>query len=101
MEFTQATLNTALKGKKTILIDFFADWCGPCQMMAPVFEQLEQEYPDIIFGKVNVEQEPELAGAFGIESIPTLVLTEGTDIKKIMVGFQPKEELRHLLEEVK
>ena len=82
-----------LMAKRPVLVDFWATWCGPCRMQAPVLEELAMERTDIIVGKVNVDEEPELADAFQINSIPTLVLfTEGKAVRAA-VGYQTKERL--------
>ena len=86
-----------LKSDKTILIDFFADWCGPCMMLAPFVEEIAEENPDIVVGKINVDEEPELAAKFGISSIPALFVIKEGKIKDSAIGFKPKEVLLEML----
>lgn len=82
-----------------VVIDFWAEWCGPCKMMGPVFEELSKEYSGKVkFVKVNTEEEPELAGEFGIRGIPTLsIVNKDTEINRI-VGFLPKPALKEALD---
>ena len=81
------------------LIDFYADWCGPCRMMAPILEAVAAERADLLVAKVNVDENAELASRFGVMSIPTLVVLEdGEEIKRI-VGARPKEALLSEIEE--
>lgn len=83
---------------KTVLIDFWATWCGPCQMLAPIVEEIAQERADIKVGKVNVDDEPELASAFNIVSIPTLAVVKNKQVVDFIVGYRTKEEiLSHLV----
>ena len=82
---------------KKILIDFYAVWCGPCKMVAPLVEELAMENPDIKVGKVNVDDEPELAAKFGIMSIPTLVVVKDRTIIAEKIGYAPKSELEAMI----
>lgn len=82
---------------KTILIDFFADWCAPCKMLAPFVEEIAEENPAIVVGKVNVDEEPELAMQFNISSIPALFVIKDGKIKDSKIGFAPKEVLLEML----
>ena len=85
------------KGDKPAIIDLYADWCGPCRMMAPVVEELAAEHPEYKFGKINVDEQPELAGEYRIMSIPTLMVFRGGQATAVKVGVTPKEELLNLL----
>ena len=80
-----------------VLIDFWATWCGPCKMIAPIVEEIAAERDDIIVGKIDVDQEMELAMQFGITSIPTLVLMKSGDVAATMVGYRPKADILKLL----
>lgn len=81
----------------SVLVDFYADWCGPCKMITPVLEELSKAYPDVQFIKVNVDQENELAEKFGVMSIPALFAVKDGEVKKQAVGFQPKPMLEELI----
>ncbi len=82
---------------KTVLIDFWASWCGPCRMLSPIVDEIAEERTDIKVGKINVDEEPELAGRFGVMSIPTLVVLVGGEVKNKSVGVIPKEKILDLL----
>ncbi len=82
-----------------VLVDFFADWCGPCKMIAPVLEELANSYQDKAkIVKVNVDNEPALAQRYGIMSIPTLILFKDAEVVKTVVGFQSKAMLEQLID---
>ena len=86
-----------LKSQKTVLIDFWATWCGPCQMLSPVVDEFAEENPDVSVCKVNVDDQPELAMAFGIERIPTLVVMKGGKAVNKSLGVIPKEKIAELV----
>ena len=80
-----------------VLLDFWAAWCGPCTMLSPVVEELAQEHPEISFGKVNVDEVPELAQRYQISAIPTLLLFENGKLVRQAVGARPKSSVLELL----
>ena len=82
-----------MKNAKPVLIDFYADWCGPCRMIAPAIEEIAEEHPEIVVGKVNVDEEPGLARKFGIVSIPFVALVKNGEIAATALGYRPKTAL--------
>jgi len=89
------------EGDKPCLIDFYADWCGPCKMVAPVLEELSKEYDGVIdIYKVNTEQEMELSAAFGIRSIPSLLFCPKDDQPQMAMGALPKNDLENAIKQV-
>ena len=87
-----------LSAKETVLVDFYADWCGPCRMLSPIIDEIANERNDIAVGKINVDNEPELAEKFGVFSIPTLVIIKNGEIAHQSAGARPKAQIIALLE---
>ena len=84
--------------EKKVLLDFYADWCGPCRMVSPIVDEIAQERGDIVVGKINVDENPELAAAFDVASIPTLVVMQGGTVVNRATGARPKAQILALLE---
>ena len=89
--------NEVLNSEKPVLLDFWASWCGPCRMVSPIVDEIAAERGDIKVGKVNVDEERELAGQFGVMSIPTLVVIKGGRVVNQMVGARPKSQILAML----
>ena len=85
--------------EKTVLLDFYADWCGPCRMLSPVVDEIAKEREDILVGKINVDECPELAQAFGVVSIPTLVVMKQGNVLQQSAGVRPKAQILAMLEQ--
>ena len=98
LNVTKDNFEEIKSSEKVVLLDFYADWCGPCRMVSPIVDQIASEHPEYLVGKVNVDNEPELAQAFGVSSIPMLaVLKDGNIINK-SVGARPKAQILAMLE---
>ena len=95
----QKGFNEALNNKY-VLVDFYADWCGPCRMVAPVVAQIAEEYADrAVVGKLNVDENEEIAVRYGVMSIPTLIAFKNGEVAGKLVGVQPKEVIERLIQE--
>ncbi|TDE22724.1 thioredoxin domain-containing protein [Actinomadura sp. 6K520] len=100
-ELTRENFEDVLGGDDMILIDFWAGWCGPCRFFAPVYERVSEKHADIVFGKVDTEAQQELAGAFGISSIPTLMIIRDRVVLYAQPGALREPELEKLIEEAR
>ena len=102
LNITKANFESEVeKAESLVVIDLYADWCGPCKLLAPVMEELEREYPDVKFCKINVDNEPELTALFKVESIPYLALVKNNVFLDFSVGYVAKATLERLIEENK
>ena len=91
-------IDSVKNSEKPVLLDFYADWCGPCRMVSPVVDEIAEENPQYLVGKVNVDNEMELAQAFGVASIPTLVVIKGGKIVNQSAGAKRKAQILAMLE---
>lgn len=97
VELTQDNFTQTLDDHDLVLVDFWASWCGPCHQFAPIYESVSERYPDVVFGKVDTEAERELAGAFSIMSIPTLMVVRDRVVLFSQPGVLPEEALDDLI----
>jgi thioredoxin 1 len=99
MHVERSNWQEVLSSSKPVLVDFWAGWCAPCRMLAPTFEKLAEKYGnEILFAKLDVDKLPEIAGQFGIQSIPTLLLLQGGEVVAQIVGLQSYDKLASLLD---
>ena len=89
--------NEVLKSDKTVLLDFFAEWCGPCRMVSPIVDEIASEHPEIKVCKVNVDEQPELASEFDVMSIPSLFVVKNGEVVKSHTGALPKAQILEML----
>lgn len=101
VSLTKDTFEETLTGNDIVLVDFWASWCGPCRMFAPVFDKASEEHPDIVFAKVDTEDQPELAGSFQIMSIPTLMVVRDQVVLYSQPGALPEAALSDLIAQVR
>ncbi len=97
LKITKENFDAVKNGDKPVLLDFYADWCGPCRMVSPIVDAIAEERDDIVVGKINVDNDTELAGAFEVFSIPTLVVLKGGKEVSRLSGAVPKEKILDLL----
>ena len=95
---TKDNFNEIKASEKPVLLDFYADWCGPCRMLAPFVHEIAEERDDIVVGKINVDDEPELAQSFGVMTIPTLVVLKNGEVKAQSAGVRPKAQILAMID---
>lgn len=98
VSFNKDYLENVKNSGKIILLDFYADWCGPCRMLSPVVDEFAEENPDFVVGKINVDKEPELSEEFGVSSIPMLVVMKDGKILNKSVGAKSKQQILEMIE---
>ena len=98
LHVNQSNFDLVKNSEKPVLLDFYADWCGPCRMVAPLVEEIASENPQVLVAKINVDEEPALAQQFGIVSIPTLIVMKGGEVVQQVAGARPKAQILALLE---
>ena len=101
LELTAQNFETTIENNKIVIIDFWAEWCGPCKRFAPIFEESSEKHTDVCFGKVNTEEQQELAGHFGIRSIPTIIVFREQIGIYQQPGALPPEALDELIGQIK
>ena len=101
IELTKENFEQTVLDNPIVVVDFWASWCGPCKFFAPIFEEASEKYPDIVFGKVNTEEQPELAGAFQVRSIPTLMIFRDQIAIFSQPGALPQDALESILDQAK
>lgn len=97
IELTGQNFESVVDGAGLVLVDFWAGWCGPCRMFGPVFQRASERHPDAVFGKVDTEAQPALAGGFGISSIPTLMIIRDKIVLYAQPGALPEQALEQLI----
>lgn len=101
INLTTENFTETIERNETVIIDFWAEWCGPCQQFAPIFEQVAQNNPDITFAKVNTEEQKEIAAQFAIRSIPTLIIVKEGVLVFNQAGMLPEESFNDVIKQAK
>ena len=97
LKINKDNFESVKSSEKKVLLDFYAEWCGPCRMVSPIVDEIAEENPQYLVGKINVDEEPELAQAFGVATIPTLVVMNDGKIVNQSSGARPKQQILDLL----
>ena len=97
LKINKNNFESVTTSEKPVLLDFYADWCAPCRMVSPLVDEIAEENPQYLVGKINVDSEPELAQAFGVMSIPMLAVMKGGKVVNQSVGAKPKTEILAML----
>lgn len=97
LKINKDNFESVKNSEKKVLLDFYADWCGPCRMVSPIVDEIAEENPQYLVGKINVDEEPELSQAFGVATIPTLVVMNDGKIVSQSSGARPKQQILDLL----
>ena len=98
LKVTKSNFDSVKANDKPVLLDFYADWCGPCRMVSPIVDEIAEERSDIGVGKINVDDDPELASKFGVFSIPTLVVLKNGEVANQATGARPKDQILAMLD---
>ncbi len=98
LHINKNNFDLVINSEKPVLLDFYAEWCGPCRMVSPLVEQIAEENPQYLVAKVNVDEEPELSAQFGVSSIPLLAVMKNGKIINKAAGARPKQQILKLLE---
>lgn len=98
VKVTKENFDEIKNSDKTVLLDFYADWCGPCRMVSPIVDEIAEENPQYLVGKINVDEQPQLAQLFGVSSIPMLVVLKDGKMVNQSVGARPKPQILAMLE---
>lgn len=101
IDLTTKNFNETLDNNDIVIIDFWAEWCGPCKQFAPIFEKVSEQYPDVVFAKVNTEEQQAIATQYGVMSVPTIMVTRGGIILLNQAGSLPEDAFGKLIAHVK